>query len=99
MGIVIEKEKGPCTCFKLDGEEICHKKGVIGFLSNRQERELCSTKEIKPTPIGIKRRHEEFTEIAGICSQKVRKKHPKGERLLPYLHCMREEAEKRGLEI
>ncbi|MHA1852547.1 MAG: hypothetical protein ACTSUF_03460 [Candidatus Heimdallarchaeaceae archaeon] len=99
MGIVVEEVKGPCECFRLNGEDLCHKKGVIGFLSNKQERELCTTKITEPAPAGLKARHREFAEAADICSKRVREKYPKGERLLPYLACMDKEAEKRGIKL
>jgi len=99
MGIVVEAEKGPCECFKLDTEDLCHKKGVIGFLSNKQEQELCTEKITESAPPGLKERHEEFSEAAHVCSEKVRGEYPKGKRLLPYLACMHTEAEKRGLKI
>lgn len=99
MGIVVEEFKGPCECFRLDTEELCHKKGVIGFLSDKQERELCTEKITEPAPKGLKERHEEFSEIAEYCSRMVREKYVKGERLLPYLACMKEETEKRGFKL
>jgi hypothetical protein len=99
MGIVIEAEKGPCECFRLDTEDLCHKKGIIGFLSNAQEREFCTEKITEPAPPGLKARHEEFSEAAHLCSEEVRKRYEKGTRLLPYLACMGREAEKRGLKI
>lgn len=99
MGIVVEKEKGPCECFKLDETLLCHKKHVIGFLSHSQEKELCTEIHKEPASPGLKERHEEFADAAHTCSEKVRAKHPKGKRLLPYLACMHTEAEKRGLKI
>ena len=99
MGIVVEAVKGPCECFRLDTEDLCHKTGIIGFLSNAQERELCTSKESEPAPPGLKHRHEEFSAAAHACSMEVREKYEKGSRLLPYLACMGREAEKRGLKI
>jgi len=100
MGIEIGKLKpAPCECFKLDGELLCHREGVIGFLSDEQEQRLCSVKHIEKAPEGLKRRHEQFAEIAHRCSEKVRKEYPKGKRLIPYLTCISEESKKVGLEI
>jgi len=103
MGILIDPElarRSKCGCFRFpSGGIMCHVPGIIGFTSDKQEELYCPEKEFKPIPRGLEERWEEFTEIAHGCSVKVRKLYPKGERLLPYLDCMSEEASKRKLEI
>jgi len=88
-----------CHGFKLDDELMLWSRGIVGTLSDSQEKLCQKVYILEPVPPALVKRHEEFSEIAHTCSQRVREEYPKGERLLPYLECMSEEAEKRGFEI
>ena len=91
--------RGVCDCFKIDGEMLCHRPGIIGFMSNKQERQYCTDKTIEKVPIRIKERHREFAKISDLCSERVSGKHKRGERLMPYLACVSREADARGIEL
>lgn len=93
MGIVInEKEarESKCMCYKLDGEDLCWSRGVIGALSDKQETLYCNPKEYKNSSPRIKERYKKFIKVVEKC---------KGLHLPEFLKCMSKEAEKERLEI
>ena len=91
MGRVIDPSTAFRVChgFKLDDELMLWSKGVIGTLSDSQEK-LCDRIYVyEPVPPELVERQGEFSEVARYCSRKV-KKYPKGDRLQPYLECVSE---------
>ena len=99
-GIVVDEgvaKATPCTVYKVDETEMAFSKGVIGALSKGQIEAFCPAKIYKTE--GIARRVKTFKEIAKSCSEEVREKHPKGERLVPYLKCMGKLAKEKGIEL
>jgi len=80
-GRVVDEEvarTSPCTCYKLDGSDLCFSKGIIGTLTNEQEQKYCPTKIYKESE-KIKRRLENFKKCVEKCKDK-----PLGD----YLECM-----------
>lgn len=104
MGIIIDTElagKSTCTCHAIGPTDepediICFSPGIIGTLSNKQDREFCKTKIIIRDN-GIKKRVEKFRDASDVCEKEI-KTIPKGERLLPRLECMSRELSKRGIK-
>jgi len=91
MGRVIDPSIAFQSChgYRLDDEKMLWSKGVIGTLTDEQEK-LC--KEVylaEPVPPKLIKRQEEFRRIAEICARRART-HPRGERLQPYLECISE---------
>ena len=99
-GIVVDEavaKATPCTCYAIDGTEMCFSRGIIGTLSPAQREAYCvAGKTIKEE--GIVRRVKKFKEAVGVCKTEI-EKFPKGERLEPWLACMGREARKRGIEL
>lgn len=93
MGIIInekEAEETPCTCYQLEsGAQLCYTKGICGFLSDNQKQEFCKGTEIKPAPHQLEEHLVKFAELAHACSVKIQEKYHKGERLEPFLMCMK----------
>lgn len=92
MGIVVDRNIAfqYCHGYKLNGELILWSVGVIGALSNTQEK-LC--KEIKfdsKVPKKLEKRYKGFKESANICE---------GKHLSEFLRCMSVELEKRGIKV
>ena len=99
-GIVVNEavaKATPCTVYKVDTTEIGFSKGIIGALDKGQLEAYCPTKIYKTE--GIARRVKTFKEIAKSCSEEVREKYVKGERLIPYLKCMGKLAREKGIEL
>lgn len=64
MGIVIDPEeakRSECTCYRIEGKEevptpekvICFTDGIIGTLSDKQDKKYCKKKVVKPQKIKI----------------------------------------------
>ena len=99
-GIVVDESVAkatPCTVYKVDTTEMAFSKGIIGTLSKEQIQAYCPTKIYKTE--GIARRVKTFKEIAKQCSEEVREKYVRGERLIPYLKCMGKLAKEKGIEL
>lgn len=86
-----------CKCFDIDGE-LCFHSSIIGGLSDRQKSLYCKEKKFEES-LELRERVSKFREIAGACSKEVREKHPKGERLEPYLACMSKMGEEKGIKF
>ena len=81
-GIVIRPtiaKETACTCFDLDGEDLCFSKGVIGALTNEQEIKYC--------PIKVHRESEKLSRRVNKFRAAVKKCRTRGIR--EYLACMR----------
>jgi len=65
----------------------------MGFLSEGQKDLFCDGIFIRPATPEMERHLEEFSDMAHACSERVRKDHCKGERLMPFLDCMSEGGE------
>lgn len=105
MGIIVDEEiakRSPCTCHKIgptDNPEdlICFSPGIIGALTNVQDREYCPSKLIVKED-RIRERVEKFRAASETCEIET-EKYPKGQRLLPRIQCMSRELKKRSIEI
>ena len=95
MGIEIgELKPEKCKCYKLDDGLVCWRKGVIGTLSDSQEKRLCSSKEIKPATKELKERINKFTEAIHSAQERYHK-----EGITKWLVLVSEELKKRGIEV
>lgn len=104
MGIVISPEVAfkECHGYEYDKEKMLWSAGVIGTLSDPQER-ICERITIlgkdKEIPEELRKRWDFFKKSAGKCSEEVRAEFPKGERLRPFLKCMSREEKRLGVVI
>ena len=92
MGRVIDTAIAFQSChgYKFDDEKMLWSRGVIGTLTDEQEK-LCKEIHItEPIPPKLVERQEEFRKMAQTCARKART-YPKGERLKPYLECISEQ--------
>ena len=93
-------KNSPCTCYAYDGEFICWSPGCIGTLSDRQERLYCNPRVLRgEVPEDVKKKWHRFSSIAEYCSSMVDMEYPKGERLVPYLECMKNELSKQKKKL
>lgn len=92
-GIVVNEalaKATPCRCIEYrPGKKLCFSKGIVGALSNEQERNYCPTVEGLESP-GLKKRLEGWMESVETCKTEIAET-PKGERLEPWLSCMSRE--------
>jgi len=99
-GIVVDEEVAkatPCRCIEYrPGKKLCFSKGVVGALSDEQEKLYCPTEEKLESP-GLQKRLEDWMESVDICKGEIAKI-PPGERLKPWLSCMSRELKARGVE-
>jgi hypothetical protein len=99
MGIVVDEIKAKstsCECYKLDGELLCWSEGIIGALSDKQEEQFCTTKNIKPAPKELKRRINDFTEAI----HNAQKRYAKEDKdIKKWLQIVSEEMKKKGIKI
>jgi len=97
IGILIDEQDAqntPCSCFQLgSGKLLCYTKGVMGFLNEEQKNMYCDGIYIRQATPEMERHLEEFSDMSHACSDKVRREHCKGERLMPFLDCMSEGGE------
>jgi hypothetical protein len=102
-GVVLDEATAratPCTCFTYKGKkDICWSKGIIGVLTQDQQRIYCvAGKTYKEQP-KLKARYERFAEAAEEAHRKIETM-PKGrERLEVWLTEMGKSLEKRGISI
>jgi len=105
MGLIVDKDlaaRTPCHGYKMpDGELLLWSPGIIGMLSDPQEKAYCTKIETEKRSVSpaLERRWRFFKESSRKCSAKVRMEYPRGERLSPFLKCMSIEAKKSGIEI
>jgi len=99
-GIVIDEtvaRASPCRCIEYrPGKKLCFSKGIVGALSDEQEKVYCPTEEKLESP-GLERRLEHWMESVDTCKAEIAKIAP-GERLEPWLSCMGRELKARGVE-
>jgi len=96
MGIVVKPEVAFKLChgYEIDGELILWSDGVIGTLTDEQEK-LCKyifAEKGKYVPERLRKRLLSFKRASKECSKEV-EKYPKGKRLIPYLKCMEKKLE------
>ncbi len=97
-GIVVNPELAaisPCECTKVDGSELCHSKGIVGFLNEAEKSKYCHPKVYTQSP-ALEKRLGEFKEAVAVCKAEVATM-PKGEKLGPYLNCMGTELKRRAI--
>jgi len=99
-GIVVDEEvakASPCRCIEYrPGKKLCFSKGIVGALSDEQEKLYCPTEEKLVSP-GLQKRLESWMESVDTCKAEIAKV-PPGERLKPWLSCMSRELKARGVE-
>lgn len=99
-GIVVDEALAkvtPCRCIEYrPGKKLCFSKGIIGTLSDEQEKLYCPTTEKLESP-GLEKRLEGWMESVDTCKIEIANI-PKGERLKPWLSCMSRELKARGIE-
>ncbi|MEW6624566.1 MAG: hypothetical protein AB1420_15830 [Bacillota bacterium] len=103
-GIVVDEglaKATPCKCYPIPTPEkpeqmLCFSRGIIGGLTDAQEKLYCPSKVIVEE--GISKRVAKFREAVKVCKAEI-EKYPKGERLTPWLECMGREAKKRSIEL
>lgn len=99
-GIVVNEavaKASPCRCFEYEpGKKLCFSKGIVGALSDEQEKIYCPTIEKLESP-GLEKRLKSWMGAKTICKAEI-EPIPKGERLGPWLGCMSRELTARGIE-
>jgi len=89
-GIVVNEataKASPCRCIEYrPGKKLCFSKGIVGALSDEQEKIYCPTIVPLESP-GLERRMESWMESVETCKAEIAEI-PKGERLEPWLSCM-----------
>jgi len=99
-GIVVNEavaKASPCRCFEYEpGKRLCFSKGIVGALSDEQEKLYCPTVEKIESP-GLERRLKGWMGAVKVCKAEI-EPIPKGERLGPWLGCMSRELTARGIK-
>jgi len=99
-GIVVNEavaKSTSCRCMEYrPGKKLCFSKGIVGALSDEQERIYCPTVEELVSP-GLEKRLESWMESVETCKAEIAPI-PKGERLEPWLGCMSRELAAKGIE-
>ena len=99
-GIVVNEATAmasPCRCIEYrPGKKLCFSKGIVGGLSDEQEKLYCPTTEALESP-GLEKRLEGWMESVETCKAEIAAI-PKGERLEPWLGCMSRELAAKGVE-
>lgn len=99
-GIVVDEVRAkatPCRCVEYkSGTKLCWSKGVIGGLSDEQEKIYCPTVEKLESP-GMERRLKGWMGSVKICKAEI-EPIPEGQRLEPWLHCMSRELRARRIK-
>ena len=101
-GIVVDEGKAresDCHCIPLgEHSKLCYSRGVVGALSQDQERLYCEVFTELPSSPALIERQRIMKDAAVLCQSKVQDI-PEGQRLEPFLSCMSKEAKKMGLEL
>ena len=99
-GIVVNEAvamASPCRCIEYrPRKKLCFSKGIIGALSDEQERIYCPTTEKLESP-GLEKRLRGWMGAVETCKAEIATI-PKGERLEPWLGCMSRELAAKGIE-
>jgi hypothetical protein len=99
-GIVVDSAVAratPCRCIDYrPGKRLCFSRGIVGALSDDQEKVYCPTTVPLESP-GLERRLAGWMESVETCQADIAAV-PKGERLGPWLYCMSRELKARGIE-
>jgi len=87
MGILVDEvlaRTSPCTCYKIGEPEtpeniMCFSRGIIGTLSDPQDRKYCERKKVKaPTERFSKhiKKFEQMGKIMDVCAEKEEEDFP-----------------------
>lgn len=99
-GIVVDEAKAKatsCRCIEYrPGKKLCFSSGVVGALSDEQEKLYCHPEEKLESP-GLEKRLKSWMGSVDICKAEIAKV-PPGERLKPWLSCMSRELSARGIK-
>ena len=88
----------PCRCIEYrPNKKLCFSKGIIGALSDEQEKLYCQPEEKLVSP-GLEKRLGKWVEAVGTCKREI-EPIPRGERLEPWLSCMSRELAARTVEV
>lgn len=101
-GVVLDKPTAratPCSCFTYKGKDLCWSKGIIGILTQDQQRVYCvAGKTYKARP-ALTERYQRFAAAAEEAHKKIEAM-PKGrERLEVWLTEMGKALETRGITV
>lgn len=98
-GIVVDEalaKATSCRCIEYrPGKKLCFSKGIVGALSDEQEKIYCPTVEELVSP-GLEKRLEGWMESVETCKAEIAEI-PRGERLRPWLSCMSRELTAHGV--
>jgi len=99
-GVVVNEAvamASPCRCIEYrPGKKLCFSRGVVGALSDEQEKVYCPTTVPLESP-GLEKRLKGWMESVEVCKAEIAPI-PKGERLKPWLGCMSRELSAKGIE-
>lgn len=112
MGLVVDKDialRSPCHGYEIKetGERLLWSSGIVGMLSDTQEKVYCKPgitihrkfaleKEVEHP---LAKRLKAFKETVERVKTEVRAKYPKGERFLPYITKLGKELAKVGIKL
>jgi len=100
-GIVVDEataKVSPCRYIEYrPGKRLAFSKGIIGALSDEQEKNYCPTWEKLESP-GLQRRLERWMESVDTCKKEIAEI-PRGDRLMPWLNCMSRELKVRKIDV
>lgn len=101
-GVVLDEARAraaPCSCFTYKGKDLCWSKGIIGMLTQDQQKVYCIAGKAYKAQPKLVGRYESFAEAAEEAHKKIERM-PKGrERLEVWLGAMGEELAKRGITV
>ncbi len=99
-GIIVNDavaKSSPCRCIEYKpGKLLCFSRGIVGALSDEQEKTYCPTIEKLESP-GLQRRMNGWMGAVKVCKAEI-EPISRGERLEPWLNCMSRELAARGIE-
>ena len=89
----------PCSCFTYKGKDLCWSKGIIGMLTQDQQKLYCIAGKTYKAQPALTERYDRFAEAAEEAHKKIEAM-PKGmPRLEVWLGAMGTELSKRGIEV
>ena len=89
----------PCSCFTYKGKDMCWSKGIVGLLTQDQQRVYCvAGKAYKPRP-ALTERYTKFAEAAEEAHKKIEAMPTGMPRLEAWLGAMGQELSKKGIEV
>lgn len=101
-GVILDEavaKSSPCSCFQYEGRDLCWSKGIVGMLTEDQQKFYCiAGKTYKDRP-GLTERYQKFASAAKEASRRIGNL-PKGmPRLEAWLQAMSHELRQQGIEV